>query len=147
MTSDKKWAISTESFTNRTRNQIHESVQKYSINLKSASGKTVAQYYPASKLILKNVNESEHMLRIPTAWCFDTSVIRRVVEYERSKQNPDMVGVTFEIVAKDTKKTYTTTWEIFANNSFKHNRAGEQLALTLGHWKVIGEDFEQLEMF
>ncbi|SVE05021.1 uncharacterized protein METZ01_LOCUS457875, partial [marine metagenome] len=38
-------------------------------------------------------------------------------------------------------------WEIFANNSFKHNRAGEQLALTLGYWKVIGEDFEQLEMF
>tara|TARA_Y100001949_G_C15667633_1_gene192483 strand:+ start:30 stop:428 length:399 start_codon:yes stop_codon:yes gene_type:complete len=121
--------------------------QNTPIPLKTASGRIVAEYNPSTKIIQKSVTEAEHMLRIPTAWCFDVTILRQVAIYEREHGNPQMLGVSFEINTKDTKKIYTTTWEIFDGNSFKHNRAGEQLALTIGHWKIVGKDFEQLEMF
>jgi hypothetical protein len=114
------------------------------IKLRSASGKYIADYNMFTRTIRKWVKESEHMLRTPQAWSYDTSLIQTVVNYETQHDNARLSGVSFEINATDTKKIYTVTWEIFQENSFKHNRAGEQLALTLNHWKVKGEDFEQL---
>lgn len=144
MTSDKKWAISTSTFTNRTRNQIHESFHNYSIKLRTNAGKVVAEYSPHYREIKKTVNEEDHMLRTPPAWSYDTSVINKVIEYERKNDNPAMNDVWFVIKTTDTKKTYEVSWKVFIENSFRHNRAGPQLALTLNHWRVIGEDFEQL---
>ena len=114
------------------------------IKLRSASGKHVADYNMFTRTITKWVKESEHMLRTPPAWSYDTSLIERVINYETLHDNPRLRGVSFEINATDTKKIYVVTWEIFREHYFKHNRAGEQFALTLNHWKIKGADSEQL---
>ena len=114
------------------------------LTLRSALGKPVATYDPHFREIKKTVSEEDHMLRTPPSWSYDTSVINTVIEYERSHNNPAMDDVWFVIKTTDTKKTYQVSWRVFIENSFRHNRAGSQLALTLNHWSVSGEDFEQL---
>jgi hypothetical protein len=78
----------------------------------------------------KSVDGSRHFLRIPPAICFDVLSLK---EAERAG------AVYVEVTDRETGKAYRVSIRFIWEHGFKVNRGfGDQIALPLGQWQIIG---------
>ena len=82
----------------------------------------------------KSVFGSRHFLRIPPAICFDV----------KSLKDAERVGAVYaEVDDRETGKVYHAPIRSIWERGFKVNRGfGEQIALPLGLWLIVGEPLQ-----
>lgn len=83
----------------------------------------------------KNVRKSKHMLQKPPAWCWDEITINQAEELGIEKT---------EIHEIEEDKTYIASIRDFREKGFSVRRGfGNQLGLTLAHWKIKNQNEEE----
>lgn len=93
-------------------------------------GKVVGIF--ADGYLKKNVRKSKHMLQKPPAWCWDESIIRQAEDLGIKKT---------ELHELEEDKKYIASISDFRNKGFYLRRGfGNQLGLTLAHWKIESQD-------
>jgi hypothetical protein len=110
------------------------------VNYRDKSGKGQPAFSEKGKVVgifidgylKKNVRRSKHMLQKPPAWCWDEETISHAEELGIEKT---------EIHEIEEGKTYIASIRDFRENGFSVQRGfGNQLGLTLAHWKIDSQD-------
>jgi hypothetical protein len=112
-------------------------------NYKIKTNKTQLIYSDEKKIVgkiengvlKKNAIKSRHMLQKPPAWCWDEVTINQAEELGIEKA---------EIHEIEEDKTYIASTRDFRQKGFLVRRGfGNQLGLTLDHWKTEPQDSDE----
>lgn len=102
--------------------------------LKTWNGKIIGKLDTSSRLFVKNVTGSKHMLREPKAWAIDKDVVNTL----------GLVGCDSILIKDKEGGRYVITYKDFVANAFQFDRGyGEQLAVVLDKWNKLEAHMEE----